>query len=506
MPATLQATIAARIDRIDPGAKQTLNAAAVIGLRFSADQLALLDDAAELGELIAAELVDQVRFTPGAEYAFHHPLIRTVAYESQLKSGRAELHRRLAAAIERSDPDAAEENAALIAEHLEAAGDLRAAFGWHMRAGTWAQYRDIGAARVSWERARTVADRLPTDDPDRTWMRITPRTLLCGSTFRISGTVAATDFDELRDLCTAAGDTVSLAIGMAGLLTTLVFHSQFREASRVASECSRLLESIGDPTLTVGVAIGPSNAKWQAGKATESLRLAQRVIDLAEGNPTKADLLVGSPLAMAIALRGCNRYCLGLRGWKEGLDRAVVMARAVDTTSYVAAVMWEYMYPIHVGALLADAAAIRDTAEALEIADHSGDDFAVDAARQSRAVVLAKADDSHSETVLALLNQGREANLRHGYVQSARTVGTEIVRQKARLGDIAGAIELARAVVDYLFDTGEMITRGEATRVLVESLLQRGGDGDVEAAQAAVGRLAAVPTDPGYVLFEIPLL
>ncbi|MGH3564379.1 MAG: cyclase, partial [Mycobacterium sp.] len=188
------------------------------------------------------------------------------------------------------------------------------------------------------------------------------------------------------------------------------------------------------------------------------------------------------------------------------LDRAVVMARAVDTTSYVAAVFWRYGMPIHVGALLPDAAAIRDTAEALEIAEQSGDDFAVDTARGNRAVVLAM-DDSHRETVLALLAQGREAQLRHGYAQNAvRIFDTEFARQKARLGDVDGAIELARAVVDYLFDAGEMITRGEAIAVLVETLLQRGTNADLADAQAAIDRLAAVPTEPGFVLFEIPLL
>ena len=55
-------------------------------------------------------------FTPVAEYEFHQPLIRTVAYQSQLKAGRAALHRRVAAAIAERDPAAAEENAALIAE------------------------------------------------------------------------------------------------------------------------------------------------------------------------------------------------------------------------------------------------------------------------------------------------------------------------------------------------------------------------------------------------------
>ena len=98
--------------------------------------------------LVAAKFDDQVRFTRGPEYVFHHPLIRTVAYESQLKSDRAELHRRVAAAIESRDPTAAEDNAALIAEHLEAAGDLPVAYGWHMRAATWVTNRDIAAARL----------------------------------------------------------------------------------------------------------------------------------------------------------------------------------------------------------------------------------------------------------------------------------------------------------------------------------------------------------------------
>ena len=106
-----------------------------------------------LDELVNVELVDQVRFTPSAEYAFRHPLIRTVAYESQLKSDRAQLHRRLAAAIEQHDPGSADEKAALIAEHLEAAGDMHTAYGWHMRAATWAHSRDIAAARLCWERA-----------------------------------------------------------------------------------------------------------------------------------------------------------------------------------------------------------------------------------------------------------------------------------------------------------------------------------------------------------------
>jgi predicted ATPase len=215
VPATLQAAIAARIDRLDPKAKRTLSAAAVIGLRFTPELVTALGIDPVVDELARVELVDQVCFTPSAEYAFRHPLIRTVAYESQLKSDRAQLHSRLAAAIEQHDPGSADQNAALIAEHLEAAGDGHAAFGWHMRAAPWATNRDIASARLSWERATLIADALPAEDPHRAAMRIAPRTMLCGTAFRVHVKVAGDRFEELRELCTAAGDKASLAIGMA---------------------------------------------------------------------------------------------------------------------------------------------------------------------------------------------------------------------------------------------------------------------------------------------------
>ena len=48
----------------------------------------------EVADLVAGQFIDQVTFTRQPEYVFHHPLIRAVAYEAQLKSDRADLHRR----------------------------------------------------------------------------------------------------------------------------------------------------------------------------------------------------------------------------------------------------------------------------------------------------------------------------------------------------------------------------------------------------------------------------
>src|ERR1700722_7471398 len=291
VPATLQATIAARIDRLDPKAKRTLSTAAVVGSRFGLDLLTVLGVEPVVSYLVAAQLIDQVRFTGQPEYVFHHPLIRAVAYESQLKSDRAELHRRVAAAIESRDPVSADENAALIAEHLEAAGDLHAAYGWHMRAGTWATNRDIAAARLSWERAQTIADALPAEDPNLVALRIAPRTMLCGIAWRVHEHVAGARFDELRELCAAAGDKASLAIGMAGLVMDHAFQDRVREASRLAWEAMAVIESIGDPTLTVGLSFAAIYAKCESGEWPDVLRWSQRVIDLAGGDPSKGNFI-----------------------------------------------------------------------------------------------------------------------------------------------------------------------------------------------------------------------
>src|SRR6516164_1019224 len=507
VPATLQASLGARIDRLGPTAKKTLNAAAVIGSRFDDGLLTDIIDNTDVTALIEAELVDQVMFTPRAAYAFHHPLIRTVAYESQLKSDRVQLHRRLAAAIQAREPGSMDENAALIAGHLEAAGDLHAAFAWHMRAGTWSTNRDIAAAHTSWRRARQVADRLPDDDPDRAAMRIAPRTLLSASAFRVGGSGADTGFDELRELCTAAGDRRSLAIGMTGQLMAHYTNARRREASHLASETVALLESIGDPTLTVGLSFAAFVAKQETGEMAEVLRLAQRVIYLADGDTTMGDLIIGSPLAAAIALRGAARWLLGIAGWKDDFGQAVAMARAVDPTT-LAGVLWCTLVPaIPNGVLLADATALSDTADTLARTEQSGDDFALDVARTARGLTLVHRGGTQRDAGFDLLAQVRDAAIHERFVKlMVFIVDIHLAHERTRPGDLDGAIGLSRAVVDELFDSGGSVWIAPATTVLVESLLRRGSEADLKDAQAAIDLLAAVPTDPGFVLYEIWLL
>ncbi|HEY1841500.1 MAG TPA: adenylate/guanylate cyclase domain-containing protein, partial [Mycobacterium sp.] len=507
VPATLQAAIAARIDRLEASAKRTLNAAAVIGLRFGAELLASLIDVSAVATLVDAELIDQVLFSPRAEYAFRHPLIHAVAYQSQLGSERAELHRSLAAAIQQRDPGSVEDNAALIAEHLEAAGDLHEAFAWHMRAGTWSTNRDIGAARMSWQRARQVADRLPADDPARASLRIAPRTLLCGSSWRAMGNIDETGFEELRQLASAADDKVSLVIGMSGQVTMLLIHGRYRDASQLASEYTGLIESIGDPTLTIALSYAAMAAKRFTGEATEVLRLAQLCIDLAADDERKGNLIFASPLAAAIAVRGTARCCFGLPGWKDDIVRAQDMVRTVDPQIRATVMMYGYGWGIANGVLLGDDAFLQETAEMLQIAEQSGEDLTLTMARMARGVALVHRAGPGRDEGFELLALVRDAVLREQFNGTmVPIVDVQYAKEKIRAGDVADAIELSRAVVEQEYDCWEIEFVGAAVTILVESLLARGTEADLQEAQAAIDRLAAVPTEPGFMVYQVALL
>ncbi|KWX67560.1 adenylate/guanylate cyclase domain-containing protein [Mycobacterium sp. NAZ190054] len=506
VPASVQTTIAARIDRLAPAAKRTLNAAAALGSPFSRALLDAVSGYSVIDDLVDAELIAQVGTRPDL-YAFRHPLMRAVAYESQLKTGRAELHRRIAAEIERADPDGAAANAALIATHLEAAGDLRAAFSRHMEAGTWATHRDIAAARMSWRRAVAVADALPNSDPDRLAMRIAPRTLLAATIWRVGGEVADVGFDELRQLTELAGDKRSLAIGMAGLIQMLNFHGRYTEASRLASEQVELIDAIGDPELAVALipTVG-TIAKWDAGEMSASLALAQRSIDDAAGDPTMGNLVIGSPLAMALVMRASTRCCLGISGWRQDFDDALAIARSVDKFTFSTVVMFKYVAIMN-WALVADDDALRDTTEALAIARRFGDDFLLVNAEFTYGFILARRRDTDRRLGFELLAKSRQVALEHRYtIIAAWCVDLEVAAESIRRGDHDTAVDLCRGVLESEIRAGEGVNLGWSTSVLVEALLARNREGDREDAGEVVARLAAIPTEPTFLYHELPLM
>lgn len=507
VPATVQATIEARIDRLDGGAKRTLNAASVIGARFDAQLLARLGIDPALDALLRAELIDQVRFTPHAEYAFRHPLIRAVAYESQLKSDRAQWHRRLAVAIQERDPASVEESAALIAEHLQSGGELHAAYGWHMRAGAWSTNRDVSAARLSWTRACGIADGLPDDDSARLSMRIAPRTMLCVTDWLARPVQAAWGrFAELRELCDAADDKVSLAIGMTGLSSELLYAGSAGEASRLASEQMALLESIGNPALTVGLAFVAFANWFNSADFGEILRWSQTVVDLADGNPaTGAEFGIGSPLAIATAFRGIARWWMGLPGWCDDLDDAVVMARDSDPSTLALVGAWAYLALVY-GVRRIDDTIMRVIAEASRDAKGSSSDFAVLGVQLTLALVLLHSDDAADRRRgLDLMVKARDDDLPDGAPSLVPLARVWVAQEENRSGDRDAAISVIREAARELTEARRFGWSLGVTPILVERLLERGTEADLAEARETIDEFADL-AHAGSAIHDITLL
>ena len=217
-------------------------------------------------------------------------------------------------------------------------------------------------------------------------------------------------------------------------------------------------------------------------------------------------LIIGSPLVGAIMLGGCARCLLGDKRWRADVDRATTMVRAFDPTLRAIMLLFKYMLVTN-GVWVPDAADLQETAEVLEIAERSGDDLTLARARYVHGRALAAHGGPQRDDAFPLLAAAREAALRERFTLLVATwVDVSFAYEKARTGDLDGAIELLRPAVEYEYACADMIFLGAATAALVQALLRRDRPTDLREAQAAIDRLAAVPTEPGFVLNDLWLL
>jgi len=364
-----------------------------------------------------------------------------------------------------------------------------------MRAGEWSSLRDIGAARASWQRAQQLADALPVDDPDRLAMRIAPRTNLCATTYRWAESFEHSGFEELRELCAAADDKRSLAIAMLGQMTELMVQARQLEAVQLATEQEALLESIGDPDLTLGMVWGSLAIKQETGRMADILRWSQLGIDIADGDPVKAAFIIGSPLALATVFRGYSRALLGLAGWRQDFDDALAMAHDHDLLTYASVVVYKYASVIQQGLLVLDDAALRDLEEAFRVAVEFGDHNALGLSKYGLGSALLESR-SDVERGVRMLNEIREmCDRRQFFKTEVPVLDLLAAREDALGGNVEGALPVMRAAVDALFTNGQFTVCMWATSVLVIALLQRGTADDLAESDTAIGRLDAAPLD-----------
>jgi adenylate cyclase len=334
VPASVQAVLAARIDRLSSRDKSVLQAAAVIGKEFPGPVLARVLDLESAGledairDLIAGEFVYEQELYPEALYAFKHPLTQEVAYGSQLSERRGTVHAGVARAIAAHYAEQLDERAPLLAQHWEAAGKTLEAARWHARAAGWAGYNDPTQSLLHWRRVRELADALPESE-EATALGLQARISSLTYAWRlgISREEAQALFEEAERSALRTGDIRSRTI----LLSTYAVDrglsdGDLREYARLTRQSIALAEESADPGLYLAMAPG-GYATFCTGEYGETVAICDRAFELASGDPTVgAGITIGCPYAQCHVVKA---LALLDRGQPEDAGRLLEQGRKI---------------------------------------------------------------------------------------------------------------------------------------------------------------------------------
>jgi hypothetical protein len=279
------------------------------------------------------------------------------------------------------------------------------------------------------------------------------------------------------------------------------------EATQLLAEHMDLIESVGDPTLTIGLSVAPIAITLETGNAAELLRWSQMVIDLAEGDLVRGNMIVGAPLAVAIASRSLARWALGEPGWREDIDRAIEMASGADAMSYGLVLGYTYGLGIANGVVLADDTTLRRLDEALQFTERSSDELALGFARSAFGLALLQRGPQERERGLDVLAEVRAMCLDgRFYRYHLPILEAWSAHQMARRGDRHGALPVIRASVETYSRTGQVPDFILTTRLLVDALLDGGTEEDIHEAEVAINRLSTATGNGTWVIRDLVLL
>src|SRR6266478_5614974 len=288
LPATVQAVIAARIDRLEEDTKQVLEVASVIGREIS---ISVLESVCGLDQSGLSQAVQQLRRSellydvPPFEQrlvAFRHPLIQEVAYRSLLQDHRREFHSKVAQAIETLFQDRLDERASLLAYHSEQAGENLKAAQQNMRAAVWIGANDPSQALRSWKKVRELlSDQPPSTPIDYLRMMACGQIVNFGWREGISAEDALVYFKEAKQLALALGDMRANALIHAAYGRILANGGSADEYVQKIREAKAIADEGNDPSVQITLKAVLCHALWLSGRMREALQMNIEAMDRA---------------------------------------------------------------------------------------------------------------------------------------------------------------------------------------------------------------------------------
>jgi class 3 adenylate cyclase/tetratricopeptide (TPR) repeat protein len=327
VPPTIQALLAARLDRLSHDERSTIERASVEGKVFHRGGVVELSPAdtrdsvtEHLKSLVRKELIrpDSAQFATEDAFRFRHLLIRDAAYDGMPKELRAELHERFAGWLESAAGEHRSEYEELLGYHLEqayryrielapaddaAAALAERAAGWFASAGMRADARsdDSSAAKLL---GRAVS-LLPHDAP----LRAEVLPVLARSLFEIGDFDAAAEtIGNGKDLARRLDDAhleTRLAMVETVLLAQTSPEYDMREMGRVAEAAIATLESLGDDrALAEAYALRAKDLSWNGQYAASEEAFEQAIAHARRVNDRQLEMDATGWIALNYALGG----------------------------------------------------------------------------------------------------------------------------------------------------------------------------------------------------------
>ena len=503
VPATVQAVLAARIDRLPEREKALLQTAAVIGKTFQESVLAAVAalPAGELSDALralgVAEFVYEQALYPEAEHAFKHPLTQEVAYHSQLADRRSRVHAAVARAIETLRAGRLDEHAAVLAYHWEAAGDAPVAARWHRRAAEWAGVSDAPGALRHWRKVHELARRAPRSaETVELALRAAGGMLNLGWRVGLSVAEAEALLAEARDLAAGPESARLLAPVIQAYGAIQGFGGNLKEYFDRGSEAVALADAAGDPGLRVATRVSLAVVYNFWGDMRAAVDVSERAIEIAAGDARiGAEGLGFFPYPWHVLSRGGD---LGEMGRLEEAGRALEHAAELTRTlNDVEAMCWASNNQSTLASLYGDVhAALAHASRAFQIAESAGTAFN----RVWARLVLGAAQvlDGQWTSAVETLEQSLAiaADVRTGVFYRPFTLA-ELSRAFLGLGDGSRARATAEEAVAAAAHQGTRLYAIYANLALAHALLRTEGAAARDAIETALGKAVTLIEETG---------
>jgi predicted ATPase/class 3 adenylate cyclase len=335
VPATLRASLVARLDRLSP-VKEVAQIAAAIGREFAFDMLAAvcsrpqheLQDA--LDQLVASGLILARDPPPRSTYAFKHALVQDAAYGTMLRSRRRQLHNRVGSVLETHFPEIGASQPEIVARHFTEAGVPAKAIGYWLKAGHLAGARSANVeARSHLVKGLELVQRLPPGR-DRDRQELTFQSLLGPALIATKGHAAPESMAVYRRalaLIQKTGDTARQDSVFFGLFGIYYNRARLAEALALSRDFLRLVEQHDQTSSRLvarGMLAGLFNLFGEFASARDHVAHDVSMLGALPQGPSEwrysTDLVISGKIQLAISL-----WHLGFPDQSIAIEREVLV-------------------------------------------------------------------------------------------------------------------------------------------------------------------------------------